>query len=688
MPTPPLPPGVPRRTRIPPTWYFQGNYGRTEPDIVDNGLSPYLIAYQALFDPDTAAAEFDKYYAANESITTGGTGATDYYLIHALRQVGQQVDNAYTSIPTSAVYYNASTGKYSYVVYNPSTTQQSATVYQNGQVVGIFGVPARTTVDSHLDESLASVVLTESNPSRTISPGQTVQFTLTGYDQYGATYPPGQIIWSVNAGGSIGTTGLFTASTDAYPVTVTATSGSLSQSYTFRVGAAPVLTSLVTTPSFTWVINGDTQIYSVAGYDQYGDPFTLGNVVWSSSGGNGTIDGTGLFTASALGTGYVQASSGGLSTGTLVVVHAALTNAALGHTATASTTNGSNVPNNVTDGKTTTRWESTHNLDNQYIYVDLGKVYDLTSVNIVWENAYAKTYDVEVATDLTQAQPWSVVATPPTKTSNAADNIALTNATGRYLKLSLMTRPTNSTNGFSIYEIAIYGYPTAAGITPATVQISPGNATVVNGQSEPFMAYTFDANYDGGVTSAATWAVNGGGSIGNSTGLFGATTVGGPYTITAKVGSLTGSTGVTVTGGTSFAAWQSQNFTAAELGNSNVSGPNASPAGDGITNLMKFALNLNAKTIGTSGLPTVSIVSTGSSSYLTLTFNKMISATDITYTVEVSSDLRTWTSGTGSTTVVSTSNNLDGKTQTVVIRDLTAESLAMQRFVRLKVTTP
>ena len=674
-------------------WSVQANFGRSEPDIVDNGLSPYLLTYQALFDPDTAAAEFDRYYAAKESITTGGTGVTNYYLVHALRQVGQQDDNSYTSIPTSQVYYNATTGKYSYVVYNPSATEQNATVYKNGQVVGTFPVPAGTTINSHLDEALARLVLTPASPAAVIPPGQTLQFDLVGYDQYGGTYPLSGVQWAASAGGTVSSSGLFTATADAYPVTVTASVGGFSQSYTFRVGAASALSTLTITPGFTRVITGTTQQYSVTGADQYGNAYALGGITWSLSGNTGAISSSGLYSASTVGTGYITAKSGALTASILVAAHAPLANVALGCNALGSTTLGaSNVAKNVTDGKTTTRWESTHGLDNQSIYIDLGKVYDLSNIYILWENAYAKTYDVEVATDLNQPQPWTVVSGPLTKTSSAPDTVPLTQATGRYLKLGLLTRPSGSTNGFSIYEIQVYGYAASA-ITPTSVQVSPANVSMPVGQQVQFQAYALDANAEGGAASAASWTLNNNGNSISSTGLFNATTAGGPFTVTASVGSLSGNAAVMVTGvtgsnGSPYQAWAAGYFSAAEQGDASVSGPRATPAGDGITNLMKYALGLAPKQSGVAGLPQVGSVQVGAQSYLSLTYTRRVASSDVTLSVEASSDLLSWTSGAGVTTTVSTTTSADGASQTVTVRDQTARSAAARRFLRLKVSQP
>lgn len=91
---------------------------------------------------------------------------------------------------------------------------------------------------------------------------------------------------------------------------------------------------------------------------------------------------------------------------------------------------------------------------------------------------------------------------------------------------------------------------------------------------------------------------------------------------------------------------------------------------------------------GTGSLPLVSMTTSGGNTYLTLTYNKVIAATDITYVPEVSGDLATWSSGANNVTAVSVTNNIDGETQTVVVRDLTALNNAGKRFMRMKVTSP
>ncbi len=107
-----------------------------------------------------------------------------------------------------------------------------------------------------------------------------------------------------------------------------------------------------------------------------------------------------------------------------------------------------------------------------------------------------------------------------------------------------------------------------------------------------------------------------------------------------------------------------------------------------MSNLLKYALGLPPKQNGVGGLPRTGTVTVGAQSYLTLSYSRALAATDLTYTVEVSGDMATWSSGTNATATVSTTNNADGTTQTVVVRDLTAKSSTARRFLRLKISQP
>jgi hypothetical protein len=103
----------------------------------------------------------------------------------------------------------------------------------------------------------------------------------------------------------------------------------------------------------------------------------------------------------------------------------------------------------------------------------------------------------------------------------------------------------------------------------------------------------------------------------------------------------------------------------------------ASPAGDGVPNLLKYALGLDPNTPATrSQLPTGGIFQEFGHKFLAMTVNRASQRADIAYVVEVSGDLQTWVSG------------LTNTATQLVVRDRTEIPSATERFIRLRVTNP
>lgn len=131
---------------------------------------------------------------------------------------------------------------------------------------------------------------------------------------------------------------------------------------------------------------------------------------------------------------------------------------------------------------------------------------------------------------------------------------------------------------------------------------------------------------------------------------------------------------------TPFEQWLLEKFPQ-EAGNpateSPLWGAEAAPAGDGIPNLTKYALDLEPLGSSSSQLPRPEISSGG---YLQITIPRNPQATDITYRVEVSGDLITWQSGEGHTVLVTDEPGL------LVVRDATVFSETGRRFLRLSVS--
>ena len=112
-------------------------------------------------------------------------------------------------------------------------------------------------------------------------------------------------------------------------------------------------------------------------------------------------------------------------------------------------------------------------------------------------------------------------------------------------------------------------------------------------------------------------------------------------------------------------------------------GANAAvPAGDGVPNLIKYALGLDPLTPALpSALLAGSISHTNGQMYATLTVNRAAKLPDVSYVVEISGDLRNWTSGPVVMTTVT-----DTPTQ-LVVQDNTPLGVA-PRFMRLRVASP
>lgn len=153
-------------------------------------------------------------------------------------------------------------------------------------------------------------------------------------------------------------------------------------------------------------------------------------------------------------------------------------------------------------------------------------------------------------------------------------------------------------------------------------------------------------------------------------------TVGSPNTATVYIAGEAG-----------YDAWRASKFTDAEFTNDLISGPSADPDGDGIANLLEYALGLNPKGADAKGLPQPQIVSVGGQNYLSLSIVKSHANTDATYGAEASGDLRTWDGSAGAVLVTVQANTPTTGFDTVTFRDQTAMPAPPngQRFLRLRI---
>ncbi|MEX2382362.1 MAG: hypothetical protein WD490_08265 [Opitutales bacterium] len=80
--------------------------------------------------------------------------------------------------------------------------------------------------------------------------------------------------------------------------------------------------------------------------------------------------------------------------------------------------------------------------------------------------------------------------------------------------------------------------------------------------------------------------------------------------------------------------------------------PGDTPAGDGVENLLKYALGVPPMESAAGSLPVAKIEEAEGKEYLTLSFDKNPYAAGIEYTVEISSDFEQWESGAGNVDII------------------------------------
>lgn len=139
-------------------------------------------------------------------------------------------------------------------------------------------------------------------------------------------------------------------------------------------------------------------------------------------------------------------------------------------------------------------------------------------------------------------------------------------------------------------------------------------------------------------------------------------------------------------GQTSYEGWMRNHFDEADWDDPAMSGPLANPAGDGIDNLLKYALGLDPARTYARAVPPPEIrvfPDPGGERFLTLSFSHPSERSDIDYQVQLSSDLNAWSE---SAVLVATED--DGSTTTRTYRDPAPIDASDRRFVRLTVALP
>ncbi len=188
--------------------------------------------------------------------------------------------------------------------------------------------------------------------------------------------------------------------------------------------------------------------------------------VYSTTTGNGGIEDISFSPVSVRYVrmqGVQQGTSNGYSLYEFNVYEDLPPNLAEGKSVVASSSKAADVaPGNAVDGILSTRWGSNYS-DSEWIYVDLGSSQPIEKVDLHWESAYGKEYQIRVSDD---AKNWTTVYSTTTG-AGGIDKISFEPVNARYVQMYGTKRGT--TYGYSLWEFKVY--PVLAAVPDAPTDV-------------------------------------------------------------------------------------------------------------------------------------------------------------------------------------------------------------------------
>ena len=106
--------------------------------------------------------------------------------------------------------------------------------------------------------------------------------------------------------------------------------------------------------------------------------------------------------------------------------------------------------NEIVDGKQS-RWVSNRKSNDEWIYVDLQDIYNISNVILNWEGSGAKKYKVQVSND---GQVWTDIS-DINDGDGGLDELSYKDVTGRYVRM--LGIEVGSDYGYSLWEFEVYG---------------------------------------------------------------------------------------------------------------------------------------------------------------------------------------------------------------------------------------
>ncbi|MDQ6912599.1 MAG: autotransporter-associated beta strand repeat-containing protein [Verrucomicrobiota bacterium] len=126
-----------------------------------------------------------------------------------------------------------------------------------------------------------------------------------------------------------------------------------------------------------------------------------------------------------------------------------------------------------------------------------------------------------------------------------------------------------------------------------------------------------------------------------------------------------------------FTDWQNSHFTPQQLNDPSISGANADPDHDGLSNLLEYAFNTDPQNAGSANRPVAAI----DASYFSIIYTKVLGASGLVYDVEQSTTLGQWASVTPANQILS-----DNGFVQVIKAQVPRSNGGGKLFLRLRVT--
>jgi trimeric autotransporter adhesin len=428
--------------------------------------------------------------------------------------------------------------------------------------------------------SLTSLQVTPGSAS--VAPGAVQQFTATGkYSDGSSKDVTASAQWKTSDSNIASVAGGKVTAVGAGTVMVSATSGKFSAAATLQVtSAATNLASIALSPGASSLPVNTSQQFTATGIYKDGSSRDLTTLVnWaSSSTATATINASGLATGMAAGSTTISASLGGIKGSTSLTVTAPTITSivvtpdglTLGigigqqYTATAIYSDGStqDLVSGVTWSSSATGvatinssgLATTVGAGNATITAKVGSLTDTTLLTVVAANLVSITVtptpvSIAVGTD----QQFSAIGsfndgstqllTSVTWTSSSS-SVATVNSAGLATAVGTGTATITATSGSVSGTAAL----TVTGATVTSITVTPANSNMPAGTTKQFTATaTFSDSSSEDVTAVVLWGSSkpGVASI-NNQGLVSSVATG-STTITAVLGSVTGTTSLTVT---------------------------------------------------------------------------------------------------------------------------------------------